>query len=502
MDIYSAGIYARLSVHGDKRKNESIDTQIEIAKEYLKRQNNMFLYDCYTDLGKSGTDFKREGFERMMRDVRMHKINCVIVKDLSRFGRNHIETGNYIEKIFPFLGVRFISVTDNFDTLNISGKNEQTGINLKNLVNEMYARDIGIKVKSGKTAKWEQGGYIGGIPPYGYKSEWINDKKQLLIEDKSAYIVKNIYRLFLSGKNMKEIVLWLYEEEILRPTEYRRTGHVKRQKDDELQEWQKGTVKHILTNPVYTGCLIRNGEKKYTHEAVIDEKDFLQVSKRFEKTYKNTGSFNVQKEDDIFEDLVFCGECGSKMRRVSYSKKRRFYGYVCPNSDRIDNLKCKKKYISLKTLTDILKICLSREIFLSGMNLNDMEEINKQQSDIIKENLKMQLESIEKKIKWLKIKGSELYKDYRMGLIDLVVLEKKKREIQEKLYVLQKMQSEISEKLISSDSDSFICNLFKCSDNIIFTKDAVKAFVNKIEIYPDKRIKIVFAFKNKRVLYG
>ena len=112
--IYSTGIYARLSVDSGERKNESIETQVEIAKDFIGRQADMELYDIYMDLGKTGTNFGREGFEHMMRDVRLRKINCIVVKDLSRFGRNHIETGNYIEKIFPFMGVRFVAVTDSF----------------------------------------------------------------------------------------------------------------------------------------------------------------------------------------------------------------------------------------------------------------------------------------------------------------------------------------------------------------------------------------------------
>ena len=161
--MFSVGIYARLSVDNHNRKNESIEIQIELIKSFMEQQSDMMLYDCYADIGKTGTNFKREGFERMMCDIRMKKINCVIVKDLSRFGRNHIETGNYIEKIFPFMNVRFIAINDNFDSFHLAGKSDIFGMNLKNLVNEMYARDIGIKIKSSKRVKREQGSYTGGI---------------------------------------------------------------------------------------------------------------------------------------------------------------------------------------------------------------------------------------------------------------------------------------------------------------------------------------------------
>lgn len=265
--IYSVGIYARLSVDGEKaggqraysqaRKNESIETQIEIAKAFVRQQKDMVIFDCYTDIGKTGTNFHREGFERMMRDVRMRRIDCIIVKDLSRFGRNHIETGNYIERIFPFLGVRFIAVTDNFDSMNVSGQSEALGVNLKNLVNEMYARDIAVKVKASRKEKWSQGSYTGGVPPYGYRAAWIGDKKCLYIEETTSDIVKKIYDLFLSGKNMKEIVEWLYGKGIVRPALYHKTGRVYCQEGSELLQWSKATVKMILTNPVYMGYLVQ-----------------------------------------------------------------------------------------------------------------------------------------------------------------------------------------------------------------------------------------------------
>ena len=128
--VWKAGIYARLSVDGNDRKNESIDTQIEIAKGYIGQSGDTELIECYTDLGKTGTNFNREGFERMMADVRRERINCVVVKDFSRFGRNYIETGNYIEKIFPFMKVRFIAVTDGYDSERTPSGNLKLSMNL------------------------------------------------------------------------------------------------------------------------------------------------------------------------------------------------------------------------------------------------------------------------------------------------------------------------------------------------------------------------------------
>ena len=260
---FHVGVYARLSVDGTKasgqkdspqaRKNESIDTQIAMAKQYLKEHPEMELYDCYTDLGRTGTNFKREGFERLMQDVRKKRIDCVIVKDLSRFGRNHIEAGNYIQKIFPFMGVRFIALADGIDTFGEKSGTDEMALNLKNLVNEMYARDIAQKVKSSKRSRQEQGSYTGGIPPYGYLAEWIEGKKRLFICPETSGIVRDIYGMYLSGKNMGQIAGELYERGIHRPGIYKKTGYVYQQEGEVLEQWGTGTVKFILTNPDYMG---------------------------------------------------------------------------------------------------------------------------------------------------------------------------------------------------------------------------------------------------------
>ena len=413
--IYSVGIYARLSVDSGERKNESIETQMEIAKAFVKSQSDMMIFDCYSDIGKTGTNFEREGFERMMRDVRMRKIDCIIVKDLSRFGRNHIETGNYIEKIFPFMGVRFIAVTDHFDSMNISGQNETLGVNLKNLVNEMYARDIALKVKSSRKAKWEQGSYTGGIAPYGYRAEWIDDKKCLFPEDVTSDIVKKLFELFLSGKNMKEITVWLYEQRIVKPSEYHKTGQIYCEEGETLKQWSNASVKMLLTNPVYIGCLVQgrtcgkdymmrsrhdidsgDWSVKHTHEPLVSEETFFQVAAKFEKSskYCNKDGYSkmVPTDEDIYADVLFCGDCGTKMRRVSAIKqfssgrKVRTYSYNCPKINRIDDEKCVTKSITLQTLNGIVKEAIRQEFALSEMRPKQLVESNNMETEHRKTN--------------------------------------------------------------------------------------------------------------------
>lgn len=527
---YSAGIYARLSVDSEERKNESVETQIEIAKDFISRQDDMAVYDCYTDLGKTGTDFEREGFERMMRDVRMRRIDCIVVKDLSRFGRNHIETGNYIEKIFPFIGVRFIAVTDDFDSMNRSGQDEGLAVNLKNLVNEMYARDIAVKVKSSRKAMWERGSYTGGIAPYGYRAEWTGDKKSLFVEETASEIVKKIFDLFLSGSNMRDIVCWLYENRIVRPSVYHKTGRIYCEGDEGLEQWSKATVKMILTNPVYMGCLVQGttcgkdcmmrkrhdidpgdwSVKEHTHEAIISEDRFFEAAGRFEKqsVYCNKDGFSkaVPVEEDIFADILYCGECGAKMKRISavrsFSSRDRVrtYSYNCSDAGRIDRFQCVSKSITLHTLTGIVKGAIRQEFSLSAMRPGDLTKRNSREAEAQKAEWNRRLATLERKREGITGLGSEQYLKYRMGEMDEACFKRFKEENDKNAAFLREQSAAIAEKLRAIDSmtarkNRFLRALVKGSEESELTAEAVHTLIHRIEIYPDHRVKVIFAFR-------
>ncbi|MCM1176086.1 MAG: recombinase family protein [Blautia sp.] len=535
--IYSAGIYARLSVDSGEKKNESIETQLEIAKAFIARQEDIVLYNCYTDIGRTGTDFDREGFERMMCDVRARRIDCVVVKDLSRFGRNHIETGNYIEKIFPFMGVRFIAVTDQFDSMDPSGQTDALGMNLKNLVNEMYARDIAIKVRSSKKAKWEQGGYTGGIPPYGYRAERTGDKKCLVVEEETADIVRKIYELFLSGKNMKEIARWLYESRILRPERYRRTGQVRCPEPERLEQWPRCTLKRILTNPVYMGCLVQGwacgkdcrmrnrhdidsgsrSVREHAHEAIIGEEQFFEAAAKFGESAKYCNksgrSKNVSPDEDIFADVLCCGVCGAKMKRISAAGKfheeggSRLYGYRCPKADRIDGFRCTGNYVTLCALTDIVKKAVCQEFSLSGMRPEELTAYSGREAEAAKGEWSRKLSDLERKMEMRKKLGSEQYYRYRTGELDEARFQQAKKENDKKSAFIQMESAAMKEKLReieirTAEKNHFLRALAAGDEKCALTADAVKTLTDRIEIYPDHRVKLLFSFQRNGLPAG
>lgn len=525
---YSVGIYARLSVDSHNEKNESIDTQIEIVKAYMASQSDMVLYDCYSDLGKAGSNFDREGFNRLMTDIRMRNVDCVIVKDFSRFGRNYIETGNYIQKIFPFLGVRFVAVTDHYDSIH--PQMDDLGMELKNLINDMYAKDIAVKVKNSKMAQWEKGSYTGGVPPYGYCVERIDGIKRLVVEETTAEIVRKLYQQYEAGKNQKELVVWLYENQIHRPKDYRKYGHAYRKDGEPLLEWTKGSVKIILQNPVYMGHLVqaRTCGKDYklrkkhdiasedwsikqdTHEAIITEEQFFHVAERFEKQEINSNqdSFfkTVPMEDNIFEDILFCGDCGHKMSRriavkeFSSGDRKRLYGYTCRNAHRIDQIACEKKSITKDKLIELMKESLKQQFIVSGLKKKHLVEKN---SRLAAEKIRMLEEVLadsRKHMESRKTLNSELYLKYRAGEITKDDFRQGKEENGQEIQKLKARQEQLEQEIkmvrvVSEEQNTFLRALIKCGEKAELNQELLNALIERIDIFAGNRVKITFRFR-------
>ena len=528
--IYSVGIYARLSVDGTDRKNESIDNQLEMCREYVREHENMEIFDCYSDLGKTGTNFQRDDFERLMADVRMRKVDCIVVKDLSRFGRNHLEMGNYLGKIFPFLGVRFIAVNDNFD--NMDGDPETLAVQLKNLVNELYAKDIAVKIRSSRVKQFERGSFSGCHPVYGYDVVKEGNRRVLIVNEEAAVIVRELFDRFLRGDSYIEIIDWLYTENIHRPSDYRKYGHVYQEDGEILHNWHKATLNQVLNNCAYIGWLIceqKDGErvtgrtstkvltgelkvKEDNHEPIISEEVFQEVARRFEarsQKFSSGTSRNLPMEEDIFKDLIYCGLCGGKFTRecglnVRSGGKVRNYQYRCVNKDTIDDRKCDSKRISLIVLTRLVEEALDKEFSLADLKQKDLVAASRKQAEIEKKKLERESAEAAQKVEALKKDGSEDYIRYRAGEMSEKEMTERADKRKKDIRRLQERQKLLDRRLAEIDGQTekrnkYLRTLMKCKKGTPLTAEVLHALIEKIEVFPGKRVVVHFLYSGKEV---
>lgn len=260
MKKWSVAVYLRLSVEDGKDiESNSILNQKSLLDQYIKERKDLKIYDYYIDDGYSGTNFERPDFIRMIQDVNAKKVDSIIVKDLSRFGRNYIETGQYIEEKFPLLDLRFISVGDNIDSYSNPESINNIIVPFKNLMNDDYSRDISRKIKSTLNMKKRNGEFVGALAPYGYMKNPKN-KRQLVIDPESSLVVKKIFNDVIKGSSKLEIVNYLNKTNVFTPSEYLNKKSPSERRVAKI--WTTKMIDTILKNRTYTGDLVQGKTKK------------------------------------------------------------------------------------------------------------------------------------------------------------------------------------------------------------------------------------------------
>ena len=332
---YKVGLYIRLSREDDtKEESESIINQRNYLLEYVKN-NNFNLVQEYVDDGYTGTNFERPAFKKMIKDIELEKINCVITKDMSRLGRDYIGIGNYLEKYFPEHNIRYIAINDNIDLKD--GKIDNMAP-IRAVFNDYYAKDISDKVKSTINNKKRNGQFLGGVPPYGYKFASDDNHYQLVIDEESSIIVRRMFNMFVRGKSLKFIADTLTSEKIPIPSVYKSLNRAR--KSSAYGVWQTRTIDEILKNPTYIGNLTQGRRKKVnykikkvvrvpkenwiicenTHEAIIDKDTFEQVQNIYEKNK----SLRRGKNHLLLSGFIYCKECGHRIG-ISQNSNKKFY---------------------------------------------------------------------------------------------------------------------------------------------------------------------------------
>ena len=358
---YKTAIYVRLSREDERKiESESVENQMEFLKDYVAKDASLLLTDVYVDRHVTGTKFDRPEFNRMITDIRSGRINCVVVKDLSRLGRNYLEAGDYIEKIFPFFGVRFIAVTDNYDSLTSDPTEDGLVVPLKNLINEAYAKDISKKICTSFENQFKQGIFFATTAAYGYKKD-PDDPHMVLVDEEVKDVVIRIFTEYTGGKSLAQIARDLNMDEIPAPSVYwQQKGVIHKQKYTNL--WEGKQIRNIMKNPIYIGdVLISKTQKCYYkgittavnrddgyyvenhHEAIIDRETFnraqeMMASKRKEYFSTQDKYDGIQnKKESLLRGILYCGHCGNKMNIYRRTVKLvngvgHYSTYVCRRS--------------------------------------------------------------------------------------------------------------------------------------------------------------------------
>ncbi|MEE1257254.1 MAG: recombinase family protein [Lachnospiraceae bacterium] len=520
--IYHAAMYLRLSREdgdldgGKKAESNSISSQKALIKQFLKDKDDIILVSERVDDGYTGSNFERPQFQLMMEDIKRGVIDCVIVKDLSRFGREYIDSGNYLERIFPALGVRFIAITDNVDSIN--DQQNELMISFKNLLNDAYCRDISIKIRSNLEVKRKNGDVVSSFVSYGYMKDPEN-KYRMIIDEEAAIVVREIFKMKLNGYNNGGIVNVLNQRGIPSPAAYKWSKGGKyyspfaKSKDT---AWCPGTVKDILSNPVYIGTLTQG---KYTtpnhkvkkmykkpedewiviednHEPIVSKREFALVQRIMGLDTRTSPS-----EDTVYPlgGLILCGDCGASMvKKVIPVNGKEYHYYVC-NTNKHGN-GCTNHRIPQKKLEDtvltIVQTFVANIIDIDHM-MKFLDTVPLQEIDI-KELEKKKALKIRELTKCKELRNS-LYEDLKEGIIsqeDYNELyegyNKRTRNAEEMIRVYEREINNILDD--KSDKFLWIKHFAKYQNISELTRIAAVELIDKIKIFDKNHIEVIFNF--------
>lgn len=506
--FYHTGLYLRLSdkdTNREKAYSDSIENQRTFLMDYLKDKPDFYLTEVYIDDGKTGSNFKRDGFQRMIEDIKSRKINCVAVKDLSRLGRNFYETGALLETVFPFYGVRFIAVTDGFDSEKSSLEDYRFHIPIQNFINESYVKDVSEKIRSARGSMAQRGKVPYSNVPYGYQKSDQN-KYKMEIDEEAAEIVKRIFYQFENGKSRNTIAKELNQKKILSPSQYKQKKG-KKTPYPENSLWGEAMIKRILENPIYMGTSVFGRTKpikargknvplpskdwiivENTHLPIISKEQFERVQKLNKKSlelYEKEIVFERKPmTENVFRGILYCGDCKKRMRRERTKKKNQdIYYFECRNYENGGD--CSKKYINEDYFKKMLFQYIQKQIQLA-------ERLKYEQN---RNKFEMEGKKIEQKTVKITMQLNQIYQDYKDGMLDKesFFTLKEKYHAEKQKYVSEKEEIEKIEKLKVKEQESleYILNYKK---DVRLSRELIQGLIEKIEVYSGNRIKIIVRY--------
>lgn len=515
---YNVGIYIRLSQEDRDKKYESDSESVINQKELLKGyclNNNLSLVAEYVDDGYSGTNFDRPGFKKMLQDIHDKKINCVIVKDLSRLGRDHVMTGYYIETFFPENNIRFISILESYDSFKNQASNDSSTFIIA--CNDYYSKQNSVKIRTVLNEKRKNGKFVGSLPCFGYMRD-PEDKGHLIPNPETAPIVKNIFKWRSNGIGPTEIANRLNEAKVPTPSGYKKTNYSSRLIDRD--HWNISTVKKILCNKNYTGDLVQHTQTKInykskkkitldeklwiivknTHEALIDEDTFNYVNNLRKRETRNYG-LKTPREKRLLEGKLFCKECQNRLT-VLYRKKLDYWSVNCNRYSR-DPVRgnCYSHFYPYNYLEEQIleQINISTEKLIKSLDINELN------NEVI-QNIHSETNAIEKTIKSLQVEKEKittrlatLYNDKVDGIISVDTYKFLAKDYESKLQqVNSDIENEQSRKYKVKNRVSVLPNYTKKIKKLLDLnrpkKELIDVLIDKIVIDKDRNITIKYKY--------
>ncbi len=525
-------IYARLSVENSGKDDDgnSLQNQIAVCEDYLDGCPYLRLAEVYSDNGRTGTVFDRPAWNRLMDDVRTGKVQCIVVRDLSRFGRDYVETGNYLEKIFPALGTRFISVKENFDNFTCGNAMESLSVSLQNLVNAIYSRDISKKVSTALRAQMETGSFRNRNLPYGYL--WNEDKTAYVVDEEAAAVVRQIFEWKLQEVSVYTIVERLKAGGIESPERHKRRAGTRNGGNIQGEGWCPSTIRGILQNRAYIGemicgksetALYKGLKKRLTekdnwivvsdaHPPIVSVSDFEAVERQMQKDSAHRETAMEWSADiragmiDLFAGKIFCADCGKRM----YYKRQRiqckgvvFRGvYDCSTHMRRGHGTCFKHAMRQNALNkkvfnairDQLQVALDYEKLLLAMRGGSGEAS-------VREKHKAAVASVKLRLNALKKKRAGLYESYVEGILNEEEYAFAKQTYEEQYEALNRLLDEAVERrerfLASISPDNKWLTMMRGAAGMTgLTQELVDAIIEKVLVYGGGRIEVVLNYND------
>lgn len=522
-DIWNTGLYIRLSQEdSNKTESDSVINQRSMLTTFINDNASLKLIDAYIDDGFTGTDFNRPAFTKMIKDIKDNKINCVIVKDLSRFGRDYIGVGNYLEQLFPFLNCRFISILDNLDSMERPNEISSVFVRFKHIMNDHYSKEISLKTRAVCDMYRREGKFMCAFAPYGYKKHPEN-KHKLIFDEEAADVVKSIFKWRIDGFGITGLSKKLNRLGILSPGLYRKEKGIYKNHNTSCGTlWHPNTVKRILRNIIYTGTLkqkkstTRNHKDKRviqikddeqitvhnTHDAIVSLEDFNTIQKLFSKSITTSGN---TEQLHLFSGFLRCADCGKTMIRTPKKTAKKLYVYYrCKTYSQISENECTHSHsishdLLYDTVMHIIRLQISTIVDMKNIldNINTADCTQKQNID-----LKVAVKNKERQINVKTQLKMGLYEDYKSKIIsqnDYIDMretyDNQIKNIKEEISQLNQEMQIVND--IQSNNTKWINNFAKYYSTQGLTRNLLISLVEKIYISSDKSIIIRFLYRDE-----